>query len=247
MFIKRKKLMIFVIVLLIICTGIGFGLAKYRDSMLDTRIINEYFNNGGYDVLVNCYGKGEPTVIFEPSLSSMYYWKSVQNEISKITRTFSYNWVNTSNLEKNSLDQVNDLYTLLNNTKVKGPYILVAHSIGGYNARLFASTYPKEVLGIVLVDTSHENQKIPVRFEASASQLKEARKKDVLRNIPIIILTAGKMVTYNELWLGYQKDLASLSDYSEHIIVKDSGHFIQRDNLQVVIDSIKKLIYKVRK
>jgi pimeloyl-ACP methyl ester carboxylesterase len=113
--------------------------------------------------------------------------KLVQSEILKNTKTFSYDRAglgnsDTGDLPRTSLDQVHELHTVLNRAKVKAPYIIVAHSIAGYNARLFAGTYP------------------------------------------------------------YQNDLVSLSDYSKHIIIEDSSHYIQKDHPQVVIDEIKGMI-----
>lgn len=52
---------------------------------------------------------------------------------------------------------VEDLHTLLHRAGVPGPYILVGHSMGGLCMRLFASTYPDEVAGMVLVDATHED------------------------------------------------------------------------------------------
>ena len=43
------------------------------------------------------------------------------------------------------------------------------------------------------------------------------------------------------------KDIASLSNKSKYIFVKDSGHYIQKDKPQVVIDSIQELIATIRK
>jgi pimeloyl-ACP methyl ester carboxylesterase len=37
------------------------------------------------------------------------------------------------------------------------PYILVGHSYGGMNVRLYKDYYPSEVVGMVLVDPSHED------------------------------------------------------------------------------------------
>ncbi|MEG1254863.1 alpha/beta hydrolase [Clostridium sp.] len=226
---------------------------------------------------VNCYGKGNPTVVFESGLGCTHFdWKVVQNQISKDTRTFSYDRAGLGNSDKGdlprtSLDQVHELHTALNKAKVKAPYIIVAHSIGGYNARLFAGTYPEEVSGIIFVDCSHENQfedrlkrssvnEIEVvksqligeeqtfdELLISAKQVKEIRKKDALRNIPIIILTADhkgeeSAAISEEIWLNYQNDLVTLSDYSKHIIVEDCGHYIQKDKPQVVIDAIKEIV-----
>ena len=49
-----------------------------------------------------------------------------------------------------------DLHRLLRAAHVRGPYVLVAHSFGGLIARLYSSTYPKEVAGLVLIDSPSE-------------------------------------------------------------------------------------------
>ena len=53
-------------------------------------------------------------------------------------------------------DGAADLHALLRAAKQKGPYVLVAHSWGGLNVRLFASTYPDKVSGLVLLDPGSE-------------------------------------------------------------------------------------------
>jgi pimeloyl-ACP methyl ester carboxylesterase len=50
-----------------------------------------------------------------------------------------------------------DLHALLVAAEIPGPYVLAAHSAGGLVARLYASTYPAEVAGMVLIDTTNEN------------------------------------------------------------------------------------------
>ncbi|WP_291569258.1 alpha/beta fold hydrolase [Clostridium sp. UBA4548] len=229
------------------------------------------------NICVNCCGTGDPTVVFESGLGcTQDDWKVVQNQISKHTSTFSYDRLGLGNsdaddLPRTSLDQAHELHIVLNKAKVRGPYILVAHSIGGYNARLFAATYPKEVAGIIFVDSSHENQfedrvkrctskEIELfkrqlideeqSFDGlliSGKQVKDTRKKDTLRSIPIIVLTADhkgqeSSVITEETWRNYQRDLATLSNYSKHIIVEDCGHYIQKDKPHVVIDAIKEMI-----
>ena len=51
-----------------------------------------------------------------------------------------------------------ELHALLQNASISPPYILVGHSMGGYNIRLFADIYRSEVAGVVLVDSSHPEQ-----------------------------------------------------------------------------------------
>jgi pimeloyl-ACP methyl ester carboxylesterase len=56
---------------------------------------------------------------------------------------------------------VADLHALLELEReaaaIPGPYVLVGHSFGGLFIRLFASTYPDEVAGMVLVDAFPES------------------------------------------------------------------------------------------
>jgi pimeloyl-ACP methyl ester carboxylesterase len=60
-------------------------------------------------------------------------------------------------------DKVADLHALLRAADVRGPYVLVAHSSGGLVVRLYASMYPDEVVGMVLLDSTHED--VWLRFQ----------------------------------------------------------------------------------
>jgi pimeloyl-ACP methyl ester carboxylesterase len=55
-------------------------------------------------------------------------------------------------------DVVNDLHAVLLAAGVPGPYVLVGHSSGGFEARVFAQKWPREVAGMVLLDTSYAGQ-----------------------------------------------------------------------------------------
>jgi len=52
---------------------------------------------------------------------------------------------------------VDDLRALLDQAGESGPYLLVGHSMGSSVARLFASRYPQDVVGMVWVDPVHED------------------------------------------------------------------------------------------
>ena len=60
-------------------------------------------------------------------------------------------------------DRVNDLHALLGAAAIPGPYVLVGHSAGGLVVRLYASEYPDEVVGMVLLDSTHED--VWLRFQ----------------------------------------------------------------------------------
>src|SRR5215468_3587565 len=64
-------------------------------------------------------------------------------------------------------DKVADLHALLRAADIPGPYVLVAHSAGGLVARLYASMYPDAVVGMVLLDSIHED--VWLRFHEALS------------------------------------------------------------------------------
>ena len=59
-------------------------------------------------------------------------------------------------MPRNAADAVTDLHQLLAAARVSGPYVMVGHSTGGLIARLYAATYPDQVVGLVLVDAIAE-------------------------------------------------------------------------------------------
>jgi pimeloyl-ACP methyl ester carboxylesterase len=74
--------------------------------------------------------------------------------------------------------EVYELHTLLRAAGIRGPYVLVGHSIGGLIARVYAERYPKEIGGMVLVDSTHEDTTLMY-------QGKLVRVRDGARGIPI--------------------------------------------------------------
>lgn len=108
-------------------------------------------------------GSGGPVVIFESGLGeTLGGWKTIQDSISKITTTVSYDRIGlgkSSSTEKPRTlgNLVAELNGFLVMEKIDGPYILVGHSLGGFIIRKFQDSYPEKVLGLVFVDPSHEN------------------------------------------------------------------------------------------
>ncbi|MEO6968305.1 MAG: alpha/beta hydrolase [Rhodanobacteraceae bacterium] len=110
-----------------------------------------------------CIGKGSPTVVFDSGLGSdMDVWAFVQPIIAAHTRACAYDraglgFSDPGNLAANSANIADDLHRLLVAASIKPPYILVGHSYGGMNVRLYADKYLPEVAGMVLIDSAEED------------------------------------------------------------------------------------------
>lgn len=121
---------------------------------------------GGYKLHIHCTGQGSPTVILEAGMGdSLLTWSNVQPEISKSTRVCSYDragygWSEESPYPRTADTQVEELHKLLVNANIQGPYVLVGHSLGGMLVRMYAHNYPDEVIGMVLVDSLHEERSL---------------------------------------------------------------------------------------
>jgi len=119
---------------------------------------------GGYKMHIDCRGTGSPTVILESGLGDSYIsWHKVQPRIAQFTRVCSYDraglgYSDASPRPRTSRDIAEELHTLLRNAGITGPLILVGHSMGGFDVRLFTSLYRNDVVGMVLVDSSHPEQ-----------------------------------------------------------------------------------------
>jgi pimeloyl-ACP methyl ester carboxylesterase len=101
---------------------------------------------------------GRPTVVFEngggPTLST---WSAQMEGIRATHRACAYDRAGIGLSDAapapwTTRDQVNDLATLLEAAGVTGPIVLVAHSIGGWNAIVYTADHPDLVVGAVLVD-----------------------------------------------------------------------------------------------
>ncbi|MDP3532224.1 MAG: alpha/beta hydrolase [Alphaproteobacteria bacterium] len=106
-----------------------------------------------------------PTVILDGGMNGTHAsWMLVQRELSKFTRTCSYDRAghglsDSGPKPRTSKKNADELNKLLDKSNIPGPYVLVGHSFGGMNVRTFAVLYPQNVAGIVLVEAVHEDQR----------------------------------------------------------------------------------------
>ena len=110
--------------------------------------------------MITCRGTGEPTILLEHGLD-YDSWGNIWEAIPfwEISRTCYYPrvgmYLEAASGPRTTLDQVKDLHSILEQTGIPGPYILVGHSIADLNLLVYTDQYPEEVVGLVCVDCRH--------------------------------------------------------------------------------------------
>lgn len=292
---------------------------------------------GGRRINLHCMGAGVggPTVVLMGGLFSWsLVWYKTQPVIAQRARICafdraSYGFSDPAPRPQIVSDVVEDLHKVLETASLPGPYVLVGHSLGGLEARVYAQRWPQEVAGMVLVDTSpagegliDENQpdfdaasdretyaanmlhcaflaehggfepsgsvfidcsaKLPsdtpaaVRtalpkfftrdyFEAKVSLISSinTHRYDSADHLhlgakPLVVLSiehpwasatpAGARLdrSYGKTWNALHAELAHLSSRGVHRIIKGSGHHIQLDQPQAVIDAVDDVLRAIR-
>jgi pimeloyl-ACP methyl ester carboxylesterase len=113
---------------------------------------------GGHRLHIHCMGEGTPAVVMDSGFpGSSLSWTFVQPAVARFTHACSYDraglgWSDAGPMPRSSRQIVEELRALLLNAQVEGPFVLVGHSFGTFTVLLYASTYPGDVVGMVLVD-----------------------------------------------------------------------------------------------
>jgi pimeloyl-ACP methyl ester carboxylesterase len=97
----------------------------------------------------------------------------------------------------------------------------------------------------------------PAEGFAWAPSAAQVRASGALGALPLVVLTrghsplpssfpAGVQARLEGVWRALQDELAGLSSRSEHLLARQSGHFIQLDQPQLVIAAIEQVVTAVR-
>jgi len=185
------------VVALLIALVAGFAyerVGEWRDHARYPRV-GRAVNIGGRTLNIFCSGEGSPAVVFDSGGNQPgYSWALVQPEVAKSTRACwydraGYGWSDPAPGPRTSADIADDLHNLLHAAGVPPPYVLVGHSFGGFNVRVFAARFGGEVAGMVLVDSADE-------FD-SPDQVPPSLQGPAVRYIPRVLWGAGaKMLDF---------------------------------------------------
>jgi len=226
---------------------------------------------------VKLEGRGARTVILESGLGdTLEVWGAVQAQIAAgCARTFSYNRAgylgsDPSNEPRDSATIVAELRAELQRQNVKPPYVLVGHSLGGLYMQYFARNFPDEVTGLVLVDSTHWEQRLAMGNQAntpynsrtavtlfmpwimrreindSVTAGEQVHASPLALGTPTIVLSStrgpvGETPSARALAARLQDEIAADFPVADHVRVNDSGHYIQRDQPAVVVEAARKL------
>ncbi len=290
----------------------------------------QLINIGGRRINLHCSGASGPTVILMAGSASWSpIWYKVQPAIAQNTRVCGfdragYGFSDPGPRPQILFDVVDDLHAALKAGAISGPYVLVGHSLGGVEAQLYAQRWPKEVAGMVLVDTSPAGEGLideaqpgfdevsgwdhlvadllhcallaaNGRLDPSTPDCKPELPSDTpaafrkifpqfftayyfadkvslisclythrydsvdhlrLGAMPLVVLstehtwegTASAWFTqsYAKVWIGMHEALAHLSSRGVHRIIEGTGHEIQLDKPQAVIDTVDEVLRQLR-
>ena len=126
-----------------------------------------------------CEGRGSPTVLLDAGWNGgIGSWSDVQPELAKTTRTCAFDragmgFSDPGRPPRDTRAIVSDLVQTLKAAHISGPYVLVGHSMGALDMRLYASLHAKDTVGMVLVDpaSEHQDARMGARADAIVAKL----------------------------------------------------------------------------
>ncbi|MGW0518807.1 alpha/beta fold hydrolase [Crossiella sp. NPDC003009] len=125
--------------------------------------LGEHVRVGERTLYTHRSGQGGPPVVFLPGASMVgLHYLNIHDRIAEHTTSVLYDRAGTGYSERiplprSAAEVADELRGLLWATDVRGPYVLVAHSLGGVYARRFAQRYPDQVAALVSLEGAHED------------------------------------------------------------------------------------------
>jgi pimeloyl-ACP methyl ester carboxylesterase len=189
---------------------------------------------GGYRLHLDCYGEGSPAVVMDAGLGgSSLDWSLVQPGLAEATQVCTYDragmgWSEAGPGLRSPAHLAEELYMLLKRGGIAGPYVVVGHSLGGKNVRMFAAARPDEVAGMVLVDARSEAVESEADMQSFAATLDaRAALYTAARRLGLARLFGAMLVDLAEIPTALAAQMA-LAQTSERAIAETTREGLSR-------------------
>ena len=228
---------------------------------------------GGRELFMECTGSGTPTVIFESGdADDGRAWGRVVPGLVDLTRVCTYDRLGTGRSDAASgcrtMDDIRgDLEALLVAAQVEPPYVLVGTSGGGYLVAGYALAHPKDVAGLVIVDTfpaiELSNYPPELAYEIGCDNPSNQEHRDYaaveheawdnrtkVGDIPVSVISNdytgyAENVDEENSIEGQQGWFALSPDQSKQVVVT-SGHNVPGNEPGVIIDEVVRVVEVAR-
>src|SRR5829696_5492794 len=162
LWVRRVLVALVGLIVLLLLIGLIYQFVATRIAYRNYPAPGQMLSVSGHDMQIYCTDKASsgPTVVMDAGLGGgLLDWQTVQSKVAEFARVCSYDrsgigWSESGTQPRTSRRIVKELHSLLSDAGEESPYVLVGHSFGGANVQLYASEYPKEVAGMVLVDSA---------------------------------------------------------------------------------------------
>lgn len=219
-------------------------------------------------------GSGDVTVVFENGYPApLETWGRVQPAVSEFAKTVAYDRAGIGLSDAGPLPRdgrriADELHDALRRANVSPPYILVGHSLGGLYARAFTGEYPGDVVGVVLVDPTHESEALefsPASPELSAlpATISQIRARPIPAGIPVTLICAMgpsriPFMTERMRASSAQRHAERVADSianevwirsvpaGRFMVTYASGHNVPQEEPELVIRTIRELLARRR-
>jgi len=327
-----KKLLVGLVVLLAVLIG-GGALYQWLAQRADDQRFSppgRLLTVDGLTMHVDCRGSGRPVIILEAGLTAgSWSWGTVFDALAQRTEVCAYDrpgmgWSEPINRVADAGEVADRLHGVIQAAAIEGPYVLLGMSAGGVYVREYYARYPHDVVGMVLVDSAHEQQgdRLPplagreesermlrlctrlqpigvvraldglsmmfdrqpgipeearplllsrvnqshycasmlAELESFDGEIHDPQPPSALGDLPLLVLSQGKEPEGDETlgltaeqaraqrlaWNELQEELAALSIHGRRLIAEHSGHPIQFEQPELLIDAVGGLIDELR-
>ena len=161
---RRARTVLLVLLGLFVLSSVAGAFYEWYAVRRDARAFaapGQFVDVGRRRLHLVCIGSGSPVVLFEMSgFSNSTSFGIARTAIAGYTRVCTYDrmgigWSDPGPSRISAGMLVDDLHHLLDAISEREPIIIVAASIGGLTAELFARRHPERVAGLVFLDAAN--------------------------------------------------------------------------------------------